>query len=130
MISNHIHCIATIFTAVLSHMNLPWKEDVSDAPCPHSVLPRGIIIQIHTESCRGANNHTLSLEFLGQVDLVTGRALDQDVKVRERVSNLDEGRPGVMEQCPLSMDARKGGGKTLSCEHGGPERASNERDSQ
>lgn len=52
----------------------------------------------HTESCRHTDDQRLSdAELLGHVDLVAGRALDEDIEVGDCVTDLDEGAGGGVE---------------------------------
>lgn len=77
--------------------------------------PRGA----RTERSWGADNDAIcTLELLCQVDLVSGRALDQDVEVGQRVAGLDKGSPSVVEERPLRACPREGGGEASGCEHG------------
>lgn len=73
----------------------------------------------HTEGCRGANDDTLALDLLGEVDLVTGGVLNQDVQVGDGVALLDEGGRGVMEESSLSPHARGVGSETAGSKHFG-----------
>lgn len=76
------------------------------------------MVRQRTESSWGADDDTLlSLELLGQVDLVSGGSLDQDVEVGQRVTGLDESSSSVVEECPLRTCTREGGGETSGCEH-------------
>lgn len=53
-----------------------------------------------TEGGRSANDNSLVLDLLGQVDLVTGGVLDQDVQAGDGVALLHErGRGAVEEGC-------------------------------
>lgn len=52
----------------------------------------------HTEGCRHTDDQRLArAELLGHVDLVAGRALDEDIEVRDCVTDLDEGAGGGVE---------------------------------
>lgn len=55
----------------------------------------------HTEGCRYTDDQRLPYaELLGHVDLVAGRALDEDIEVRDCVTGLDEGAgSGVEAAC-------------------------------
>lgn len=71
----------------------------------------------HTEGRRGANDDTLALDLLGEVDLVTGGVLNQDVQVGDGVALLDEGGRGVMEESSLRPHARDVRSETAGGKH-------------
>lgn len=71
---------------------------------------------LRTESGGNADDDTLSLQLLGQVDLVAGGVLDQDVEIGDGVSLLNESRRGAVEQRPLRQGAGDGS-ETTSSEH-------------
>lgn len=73
--------------------------------------------QSRTESSRDTDDDTLALDLLGQVDLVAGRVLHQDIQVGDGVALLDEGRRGVMEERGLGPDAGELSSETASGEH-------------
>ncbi len=50
-----------------------------------------------TEGCRSADDHSLALDLLGEIDLVAGRVLDEDVQVGNGVALLDEVPGGAVE---------------------------------
>ena len=70
-----------------------------------------------TKGSRRANDNTLALNLLGEVDLVTRGVLDQDVEIRNGVALLDESRTGVVEESTLGEGAREGVSNTASSEH-------------
>ena len=72
-----------------------------------------------TKSSRSANDNTLVLDLLGQIDLVTGGVFHEDVDVGKGVALLDEGRSGVVEEGALGEGAREGGSETAGGEHDG-----------
>ena len=52
----------------------------------------------HTESCRHTDDQRLAdAQLVGHVDLVAGRALDEDIEVGDCVTDLDEGAGGGVE---------------------------------
>lgn len=73
--------------------------------------------QSRTESSRDTDDDTLALDLLGQVDLIAGRVLHQDVQVGDAVALLDEGGRGVMEKRGLGPDAGELSSETASGEH-------------
>lgn len=50
-----------------------------------------------TEGCGSADDHSLALDLLGEIDLVAGRVLDEDVQVGNGVALLDEVPGGAVE---------------------------------
>lgn len=75
-------------------------------------------VSSRTEGGGSANDNSLVLDLLGQVDLVTGGVLDQDVQVGDGVALLHErGRGAVEERC-LRADAGDVGCNTAG-EHDG-----------
>ena len=74
---------------------------------------------MHTEGCGDADNDALALELVGEVDLVTGRVLNKDIKVGDGVSLLDESWGSVVEQGPLRQGAGNASGDTAGSEHDG-----------
>lgn len=72
----------------------------------------------HTEGSWSANDDSLVLDLLGQIDLVTGGVLDQDVQVRDGVALLHERGRGAVEEGSLRANARDVGCDTAG-EHGG-----------
>lgn len=72
-----------------------------------------------TESSGDANNNTLALELLGEVDLVAGGVLNKDVQVRDSIALLDEGRRGLVEEGGLGPDAGNVDSEAASGEHRG-----------
>lgn len=79
---------------------------------------KGVLGGARTKGGRSANDNTLVLDLLGQVDLVTRGVFDEDVEVGEGVALLNEGRGGVVEEGALGERAREGGSETTSGEHG------------
>jgi hypothetical protein len=71
-----------------------------------------------TKGGGGANDNSLALDLLGEVDLVTRRVLDEDVQVGDGVALLDEVACGAVEGGDL--DAGESGGETAG-EHDGSE---------
>lgn len=69
------------------------------------------------ESCGNADNDALALQLAGEVDLVAGRVLNQNIKVGNGVALLDESRSSVVEQSPLGEDAGNTSGETAGSEH-------------
>lgn len=61
-----------------------------------------------TEGGWGANDNSLALDLLGEVDFVAGRVLDQNVQVRNGVALLDEAARCAVEGG--GADAGKVGG--------------------
>lgn len=59
---------------------------------------RGELLVRHTEGCRHTDDQRLAhAELLGHVDIVAGRALDEDIEVGDCVTGLDEGAGGGVE---------------------------------
>jgi hypothetical protein len=52
---------------------------------------------VHTEGRWNTDNDALALELIGEVDLVTGRVLYQDIKVWDGVSFVDESGSRAVE---------------------------------
>jgi hypothetical protein len=50
-----------------------------------------------TEGSGSADDHSLALDLLGEIDLVAGRVLDEDVQVGNGVALLDEVPGGAVE---------------------------------
>lgn len=71
----------------------------------------------HTESGGDANDDSLALQLLGEVDLVAGGVLDQDIEIGDGIALLNKRRDGVVEKRPLGQDARNASGQTASGEH-------------
>lgn len=74
---------------------------------------------VHTEGCGNTDNDAFALEFIGEVDLVTGGVLNQDIKIRDGVPFLDESWSSVVEQGPLGEGAGYTSGETAGGEHDG-----------
>ena len=70
-----------------------------------------------TEGSWGANDDSLILDLLGQVDLVAGGVLDQDIQVGDGVALLHERGRGAVEEGCLRANAGDVGCDTAG-EHG------------
>lgn len=69
-----------------------------------------------TEGSGSADDHSLALDLLGEIDLVAGRVLDEDVQVGNGVALLDEVPGGAVEGG--GPDAGDVGCDTASEHHG------------
>lgn len=70
-----------------------------------------------TEGSGSANDDSLALDLLGQIDLVAGGVLDQDVEVGDSVALLHERGRGAVEEGCLRANAGDVGCDTAG-EHG------------
>lgn len=83
-----------------------------------TVSPLLWLRQLRTEGSRNADDDTLALDLLGEIDLVPGGVLNQDVQVGNGIALLNEGGRGVMEEGGLSPDAGEVSSEPASSEHG------------
>lgn len=72
-----------------------------------------------TEGSWGTDDHGLVLDLLGQIDLVAGGVLDQDVQVGNGIALLHERGRGAVEEGSLRANAGKVGGEAAGGEHFG-----------
>lgn len=99
MVSLSSHCLL-LFPPIFSSSLLFWANG-------------------HTESSRNTDNNTLALQLLGEVDLVAGGVLDEDIQVGDSVSLLDECGRSLVEERGLGANARNASSETTSGKHCG-----------